>query len=246
MRWLGKILGRNGSASAPATAAELRDERLSAYLDGEFAAADAAALERELAADAALRAEFEALRDVRLALRSLGEVRAPRSFALAAPPAAEGRRLIGIQLLTPLATVAAGLALLVVLVAPGGEQMTSKAPETASLSAAPEAAAATRAAPEPAQGAALAAPAASPAAEDASAAAPAAAGADGTASAAAPAAAPPTALTTQAEAAPEVATGSAAADDRRPQAIGLAVLTAVLAVLSFRQWRARRRSAANR
>ncbi|MDA0364657.1 MAG: zf-HC2 domain-containing protein, partial [Chloroflexi bacterium] len=70
MRWLHGLFGRDGDASASATPEQLRDERLSAYLDGELAAADAAALERELGEDTALRTEFELLRDVRSALRT--------------------------------------------------------------------------------------------------------------------------------------------------------------------------------
>lgn len=265
MRWLHRLLGRDGDASVSATLEELRDERLSAYLDGELVAAEAAALERELGEDTALRTELELLRDVRSALRTLGEVRAPRSFALAAPPAPAPRRLIGIELLTPLATAAAGLLLVFVLVAPGGERATSGFDETASLAAAPEAGT-TLKSPAPATapdasggGATLAAPAESPTAAAGGAAAAAAApdnggtareAADGTAeeSAANAQAEPPTALAAQADAGPVAAAPerSGAKDDSRSQAIGLAALTAVLAALSLRQWRQRRREAGSR
>lgn len=72
-------------------------ERLSAYLDGELAAADAAALERHLAECAECRDEVTGLREVRALLRALPQPALPRSFALpetaatrvARPPAAE-------------------------------------------------------------------------------------------------------------------------------------------------------------
>ncbi|MBM3141402.1 MAG: zf-HC2 domain-containing protein, partial [Chloroflexi bacterium] len=58
MRWWTRLFGGSGSGDAPATAQERRDEQLSAYLDGELAPADAAALERALAVDAGLHAEL--------------------------------------------------------------------------------------------------------------------------------------------------------------------------------------------
>lgn len=61
-------------------------ERLSAYLDGELAPADAAALERHLAECAECRDELAALREVRTLLRALPPPALPRSFAL--PPTA--------------------------------------------------------------------------------------------------------------------------------------------------------------
>ncbi|MDA1003688.1 MAG: hypothetical protein O3B31_10145, partial [Chloroflexi bacterium] len=76
------------------------------------------------------------------------------------------------------------------------------------------------------------------------------AAADGTAaeSAADAQAEPPTALAAQSDAAPVPATPerSGTADDSRSQAVGLAALTAVLAALSLRQWRQRRRDAGSR
>ncbi len=62
-------------------------ERLSAYLDGELAPADAAALERHLAACAECRDELAGLREVRALLRALPAPRLPRSFALPATAA---------------------------------------------------------------------------------------------------------------------------------------------------------------
>ena len=59
-------------------------ERLSAYLDGELAPADAAALERHLAECAECRDELAALREVRTLLRALPQPPLPRSFVL--PP----------------------------------------------------------------------------------------------------------------------------------------------------------------
>ncbi len=64
-------------------------ECLSAYLDGELAPADAAALERHLAACAECRDELAALREVRALLRALPPPALPRSFAL--PPNAAAR-----------------------------------------------------------------------------------------------------------------------------------------------------------
>ena len=59
------------------------DERLSAYLDGDLMAEELAALEHELAHDAQLRAELDALRLVVRTLRDEGPVRAPLGFHVA-------------------------------------------------------------------------------------------------------------------------------------------------------------------
>ena len=56
------------------------DERLSAYLDGELPPEQVAALEHELAHDASLRSQLDALRTVLETLRSDGPVRAPLGF----------------------------------------------------------------------------------------------------------------------------------------------------------------------
>lgn len=57
-------------------------EQLSAYLDNELPSDQRAALERRLAADAGLRAELEALREVVLLVRWVPAPRAPRDFRL--------------------------------------------------------------------------------------------------------------------------------------------------------------------
>ena len=59
-------------------------ERLSAYLDGELAPDDAAALERHLATCPECRDDLAGLREVRALLRALPSPALPRSFAL--PP----------------------------------------------------------------------------------------------------------------------------------------------------------------
>lgn len=87
------MIGGNGREHADREA--LR-ERLSAYLDGELAPGDAAALERHLAECAECRDELAGLRNVRALLRALPQPELPRSFALpsttatsaAAPPRA--------------------------------------------------------------------------------------------------------------------------------------------------------------
>ena len=77
------MIGGNGREHADREA--LR-ERLSAYLDGELAPGDAAALERHLATCAECRVELAGLREVRALLRALPQPALPRSFAL--PPTA--------------------------------------------------------------------------------------------------------------------------------------------------------------
>lgn len=71
---------------APATVAELRDERLSAFMDGELPDREHVAVEIEIADDPTMRADLEGLQQVRDGLRDLEVVPAPRSFALTAPP----------------------------------------------------------------------------------------------------------------------------------------------------------------
>ncbi len=69
------------------TPLERLEERLSAYLDGELTPDERSAVEAELAASAETREVLDDLRLVRSALAALDDVRAPRSFALTAPPA---------------------------------------------------------------------------------------------------------------------------------------------------------------
>ncbi len=85
--------GETGWAPDPApTPAERRDELLSAYLDDDLPAAERADLEARLETDASLRDALAGMRTVRDTLATLEVVRAPRSFAIAAPPSPEARR----------------------------------------------------------------------------------------------------------------------------------------------------------
>jgi len=78
---------RRHAPEAPSTPLERLQERASAYLDGELTFAESAAFEADLAAGDAAWEQLDGMRQVRLALASVGTVRAPRSFALTAPPA---------------------------------------------------------------------------------------------------------------------------------------------------------------
>jgi hypothetical protein len=60
---------------------------LSAFLDDDLSPAESEALASSLAADAALRDALDGMREVKSVLGTFGEVHAPRSFALTAPPA---------------------------------------------------------------------------------------------------------------------------------------------------------------
>ena len=99
----------------PASAEELLAERLSAYLDGEDTPAERAALEAELASDAAAREALDGLRRVQETLAALGSVRAPRSFALAAAPASAGTNLPSFAWVTRAGAAVSALLLAVVL-----------------------------------------------------------------------------------------------------------------------------------
>lgn len=84
MKWWKR---QNGQLEVGPDADAVRDELLSAFLDDELDPAEAEALASELAGDAELRDALEGMRQVKSALGAFGEVRAPRSFALSAPPA---------------------------------------------------------------------------------------------------------------------------------------------------------------
>ncbi len=89
-------LRRNGSngalergvdlIEAAPTVAQRQDELLSGYLDNDLAPAVREELEVRLATEADLRESLAGMRLVRDTLRTLEPVRAPRSFAIAAPP----------------------------------------------------------------------------------------------------------------------------------------------------------------
>ena len=98
------------------TESERRDEELSAYLDGELDPEAVRELEVRLAADAELAATLDGLRVVRETLATLEMVRAPRSFALAAPPLPERPAGFGrLDLLARLGAMTAAVAFVVVL-----------------------------------------------------------------------------------------------------------------------------------
>lgn len=72
------------------SAAEKRQEAVSAYLDDALSPREKAAFEAQLRQDESLRAELEAQRSVKLLLRQMPRLRAPRNFVL--DPAVYGRQ----------------------------------------------------------------------------------------------------------------------------------------------------------
>src|SRR4030066_318840 len=88
-------------------------ERLSAYMDGRLAPAEAAALERRLEDDAQLRGALQELRQTVGLLRFLPSRPVPRSFALT--PEAIGRRAVRWYPVLQLGTALAGLAFVAVI-----------------------------------------------------------------------------------------------------------------------------------
>jgi hypothetical protein len=109
LMWWKRARDARGERSDAATA---RDERLSAYLDGDISADARVRLEIELATDTDLRDALEGIREVRALLGSFPEVRAPRSFALPAPVVRAPSRL---EWATRLGTVAAAVAFVIAL-----------------------------------------------------------------------------------------------------------------------------------
>ena len=104
----------------PPSARDLRDERLSASLDGALTPDELAALEADLALDAELQQELYQLREVTSLLATLEIERAPRSFALAAPPplplhGGSRGRLRQIELFMRIGAATAALAFVAVL-----------------------------------------------------------------------------------------------------------------------------------
>lgn len=78
---------RRRTQESPLTARERRDESISAYLDDELSEVERAEIEALFAEDSDSRETLADLRLLTSALGSLGEVRAPRSFAIPAPAA---------------------------------------------------------------------------------------------------------------------------------------------------------------
>ncbi|MDA0815332.1 MAG: zf-HC2 domain-containing protein [Chloroflexi bacterium] len=109
------------------TPEERTHELLSAYLDGELSASEQAEVEALIARDPMARAEFDGLSMMLNALEDLGvEVRAPRSFAIAAPagamPTAPLALFQRVEVLFRASAAVAALLFVVVLVGnPAGE-----------------------------------------------------------------------------------------------------------------------------
>jgi anti-sigma factor RsiW len=78
---------RRRTHEGPLTAQERRDESISAYLDDELSEAERAEIEALFAENSDARDALDDLRLLTSALNSMGEVRAPRSFAIPAPAA---------------------------------------------------------------------------------------------------------------------------------------------------------------
>lgn len=128
---------------------ERRDELLSAYLDGELDGPEQARLEAQLAADPALQAELETLRQTVTLVREMPHIPAPRNFflpqttatRLQAAPLKQPRRSWSLSLLTT-ATIVVSLIFAVVLSgdvlrrAAPGSQMAYEAPREAPSEAA--------------------------------------------------------------------------------------------------------------
>lgn len=106
----------------PPTPQERLEERVSAYIDGETDDAERVAIEALLGSDAEARALEADMRMVTTALASLAEVRAPRSFAIVAPPApAQPRTLMRrLEMATRASAAVAALFFVVAVVNPTG------------------------------------------------------------------------------------------------------------------------------
>lgn len=138
MRWFGRSQHASHEGERSARGPEGRDERLSAYLDGELTTAEAAGVEWEAEGDAAVRDALEGMRTVRASLGALGVEAAPRSFALPATVAAQPRRMPRLELGMRMATVAAALVTVAVFVSPsmsGSDEANEDATLTAFSSA---------------------------------------------------------------------------------------------------------------
>lgn len=221
---------RAGGRREPApTETQARDERLSAYIDGDWDATETPALQSELTDSPELRSAMEGMREVRDALAALGEVRVPRPFALAEPPVPVASRL---ELATRFGAAMTAVLLTVAVV---GDVTTGggvSEPLEAPVAARAELAAAPAAADESTESAAAAAPAVPTIAALAAPAAPAPA---------------PAGQTPAAEPEPEVAADEAAGtaeggDALKAFELWLGAATVILALLTAAQWDRRRRS----
>ncbi len=144
---------RRRPSDTPPTPQEAAEERISAYLDGEVTDSERDEIEALLASDATAREHLDDLRMMRAAFASLGEVRAPRSFAIpapasgAAPVAAAstfgGRSMLLVRRMEwAMRASAAGAALLFVVAVttnPGGETPIASVPVMSERTAAEDA-----------------------------------------------------------------------------------------------------------
>lgn len=106
---------------------DLLGERLSAFIDDELTPDERTAVEAELAASEDARAMLDDLQMVREALASLEVVRAPRSFALEAPPERSRSGLFSrLELAMRVSTALAAFAFVVVVA--GGASLTVPGP----------------------------------------------------------------------------------------------------------------------
>lgn len=121
------IWWRRRPAEPAATPAELLDEQLSAFIDGDLSEAAARAIEARLTAEPELRDALSGMQHVRDALVALGESAAPRAFTLEAPPARAG--LPRMELFARLGAAVSALALAAVLV---GDVVTTAQPDVQS------------------------------------------------------------------------------------------------------------------
>lgn len=238
-----------GRGEADRGASEARDERLSAYLDGDWSATETPALQSDLAADPELASALSGMRQVRDALAALGEVRAPRPFTLEAVPAPPAASRL--ELASRVGAAAAAVALVVVLIGDAstfGDGVDAPVPALAELASAPTAAdeLAVEASSAEAQAAPTVADLAAPAAR-------APAGADATGAAAAdeedaaeapapPAEAPERSIAPAADGGDGTLAVQPGGGALRPLKIVLAAATLALGVAAAAQWARRRRS----
>lgn len=108
--------GGTGWSPDPApTADERRDELLSAYLDDDLTAPEREELDARLETDVEFRDALDGMRTVRDTLATLEVVRAPRSFAITAPPEPARRGFRPLDLVTRVGAMAAAVAFVAVL-----------------------------------------------------------------------------------------------------------------------------------
>ncbi|MEZ4503977.1 MAG: hypothetical protein R3C39_15245 [Dehalococcoidia bacterium] len=117
MRW---DFFRRGEPEDPAarTGSAARDERLSAYLDGDLAAEEQRVVETDLERDAGLRTMLEGMALVRDGMHELGMMQSPRSFTITASRRPRSSGLPRLELGMRIATAAASVALVAAFIGP--------------------------------------------------------------------------------------------------------------------------------